>query len=282
MVFRKHIYVIVCWISVFFINSLSAQELELFEVDDYLNPEHLKISMSGKPKSVLFFTSRIFVGIDKNYQYRNNIVNPMVDFQRITNSFYYSNYQFNIKLTRLHLLDESNNPPNIVPEYKGRLQFGFYIDTDSKDKNDEPGRFQISWGFEKWKDQKLIHEFSWELDVSFLGDKDTPPFTGGLIYAWTSWGSGGEDYLGLAYRYKMLQWANGSNLKWGIGFSGGAINDDWYYGTTRNEISSEIYIPFLKCSINLIYSVSYMSRQKTWNHEFGLFFDAPLFSKLFR
>ncbi len=255
--------------------SCFAQELELFELDDFVDPKEFRTNVQNDTiKSQSFLATYVLAGVDRNYQFRNEFSKSTISFIRITNSLYFSHFQMNLKLAKLNSHTCKNINCDGTPNFKSRLQFAIYsLDETTKEYL---GRYQFSWNVVNRPGRGLIHEFSIDLDFS-IPDENWP-FYGGLIYANKPWEK--EQYLGFAGRYTIIRFENNSNLKWGIGISGEDIGV-WRWGVFRNEFSVELSGIPLSSSLHIIYSLSRQLYIGEWNHEVGAFLSIPLIGHLF-
>lgn len=269
---------LVCWLLP---EKIVCQELELFELDDFIDPRVLRTNLSGEPiEPAAFFTARTYFGVDYNYQYRGEFTKTDIAFARFTNNFYYKNIQLNWKLAYLEELNVgTERHSNLVPAFKNRLQFGTYSYTVTDDDPDPPadGRFQLSWNMEGYDNSEIVHEFTLDIDVT-VQFPEGPAF-GGFVWGWKPWEH--EHYLAFAYRYSGLSWENGSELRWGIGQSYERVDDDWHWGVFRLQSTIDLAILPRHGFVQVIASISRSFAQKEWNLELGTFANVTILERLF-
>jgi len=262
-----------------------AQELEMFEDDDFINPKELRgSSVSGGIGAERFFGSRLYGGFDRDYQSRNDFTPGSVEFLKSANNLYYnlfgSDFQTNVKLTAL--LHEGRDD---IPDVKGRIQQAIYFSHTAEDSAQEALRCQVSWDFQKRRDLGLTNEFGFTVESGNALAFVNLYATGGLMYVWKP--AVHEHYFSVTAQVPVKSWENGSNILLGIG---GSVENDGFVKalfksldkfTVICAISAEIDVRAINSVLHLAYLPSYSNDRRSWNHEAGIYLDVPIYGGLF-
>jgi len=131
-----------------------AQELDIFDVNDFIDPRALGAILDGKGALVCpcrrFVVSRLLVGRIEHYADNSNPTRANVIFERIATSYYTGLWQLNLKASRIRAPKEIQDGPfflgTLVPRAKYGLQLGRYWAVGgSGDREPTVLRAEITW-----------------------------------------------------------------------------------------------------------------------------------------
>jgi hypothetical protein len=252
-----------------------AQELDIFQQDTFIEPIDLKTELpDGSVKARAFFASRALIGVDQNYQYRNNFTNASVGFINLNSNFYYSSFQVSWEVSGLETIEGED-----VSSFKNRVKIGGYLEDTSNEPDSElygSGRWSLFWNMEKIADNEYEHEYGVELNGEVANFES--PFVGGMIYGWKP--EQEEHYLAIGFRYIIKEIWNDWLVRWGWGLSGERVRQITRGGIFRNEFSLEIPLKLRTTTMNVLYSSSYHFTKHDWNHEIGVYLNIPVLAHL--
>jgi len=287
-------------VTLFLACSAAAQEFDIFDLNDFIDPrdrgavfrpEGWGVTNGGNPFGII----RAYTGGVADYQWRNLPTDTNVTFLHLTGSQYWSNKQVNVKLTSFGGPEGAN-----LPRLRGTFQFGYYLTTEQP--ADEKGvrpppvavRYLVTYSIERNSTgdparsdalQNVNHEFGLEADVQIalpqLTENGPRSVTGSFVFVRRSLGDGNTiDRLTYVHREKEVQLRT-VNIATDIGVGGERDPDGWHWGAIRPMFLCTIPIPAMRSNINLTYAPTWVPRTgRRLHHEFALFLDATLFSKL--
>lgn len=253
----------------------AGQELDVLELDDYIDPRDLAevVEETGEPR---FLASRLFVGVDNNYQFRDTFSGATAGLVHAVTALYVSHWQVNLKLTGFGADSRGD-----IPYFRARTQLARYLVSDGRN---EAVRTQLSWTMDDRRGRKVQHEIAADVDFSFDIPRLHHGFTGGVIYAHNL--SAGDHYLSFASRLPVIRWRNGSAVRLGVGIA--REEDDFMElvrfqlpNIAKGEVSLEWVLPSTDSRIHAAYSPSFRAGREHWNHELSILLNAPLFATLF-
>jgi hypothetical protein len=187
------------------------QELELFEFDDYIDPRHLRTSLSGKPTEERGFIGFLaYAGYESNYMTRREAIEANVAFLHVAGNAYWGNCQANGSVERIwHYRQATIDSLFLrlsVPKYNTRVQVARYFSGFGS----RPTRFLLSWNTVIRKSTPVAHEASLEIDFPVPMYRSV---FGGVAMVM----SRDEIYVGAAYQMPVWRWTNGTNVRLRLG-----------------------------------------------------------------
>ncbi|HTB32645.1 MAG TPA: hypothetical protein VK808_11495 [Bacteroidia bacterium] len=272
---NKYLLILSIFVCLFISNSIFAQELVFYDLDDYIDPSIfsvLKLDTTFKaPKT--FFNTVVYGGIDCNYQYRTDFSKPSIDFARLTNNFYCSHLQANVKT---FVYDNLNNKPSF--SCLNQIQIGLCPIL----LNALVERYQITWNYLYNHGERQINDFSIDIGLKqVLGygfNVKTLQVTGGFIFDRNFVQN--ENYWGWAYRYRVCKFKNGSDIKVGYELKRLFINRVDIWCLFKTDIECQVFPANSNFnSIHLVASYSRNFYMKKNNFEIGAFFDISAIAK---
>jgi len=259
-----------------------AQELEVFELSDFVDPRLLVVETeSGTTDQASFFTTRISAGLVDHYQRRNEIADSGAHFARLATGLYFRRNQIGVKLTGLDPWSSEYKDVGDV-----RLQFGRYFMSEDPLGNEIPSRALLSLrSSDSTGSGERDYEVSLALDLE-LPVKDRKVI-GGYVYSYVP--EHGDHYLSYVYRATASKWTvvdRELRVDVGLGFGGEQISGDTRWGHSRLELSLVRTLPrFLEgSSIHLVFAPYYHPHpppgRESFGQEIGFFVDSAIFSRL--
>jgi hypothetical protein len=131
-----------------------AQELDIFDINDFVDPRALGANLDEKGQLACpcrrFLASRLLVGRVEHYADNSNPTRANVIFERIATSYYAGLWQFNLKVSRIREPKEIQDGPfflgTLVPRGKYGLQLGRYWAVGgSEDREPTILRAEVTW-----------------------------------------------------------------------------------------------------------------------------------------
>lgn len=274
-------------------SPVRSQDLEFFEVDDFITPAQRSTS-SGEERR--FLLSRFYTGFDRNYTYRNEISGEPMKFARVLSNYYFADYQLTVDLTRFWRDDfvpsfipsgvpDFDGVPRDVPTFRARLQFGGYLEGRYEY---EDVRYRFSWNMEKQSSGQYIHEVGIEYGLRTFAEEFDAFGYGSLIYSWTP--SQQQHYFGLGVRQVVWQSGGGSRLFIAEGTGVEVVAGDWRLGVSRFQTGLSLALPG-STSIHFLYSFGGVGlwpigqdqrfgQNQSPTNEAGIFFSVPIVAKI--
>lgn len=270
----------------------SAQDLEIFQDDDFVDPALLVLD----DKEHLLISARAYTGIDTDYSRRNEVFDMGIGFARVVNNVYFHKFQGHVSYTRFAVAPEGLSeiyvpgraaPVGVntegVPLARLGLEGSRYIGGDGV-----AARIKLLWNREQMMSGAREDEYGLTVDAKvaehdFDGGGASFGIIGGgqLIYRPTQ----EQNYVGLSVRAFVE--SDGLLITSAYGFGFERTKRDWQVGAGRFQVG--FGFPALpKTRMNVVTSVlevpspQIASRQfKGWNTEVAAFLSVPLFSHLF-
>jgi hypothetical protein len=295
---------------VFCAAAVHAQELDLFDPNDFIDPRErgavFKDSGFGTSEPGDAFTlTRAYAGRVSDYQWRNTPTNADLSFAHLTTNFYRGDKQLNLKLTVLE-----GNTEARVPAYRGTIQFGQYFVTSERNagasKGDSDlrmsGRWLVTLAAEENTltpqpqlranaefgagasssdpdDPTFLYEFGFEVD-GYLRYRRAG-VVGSIV--WMRRKVAENQVIDrLTYVYRLPERPVGNvRLNASLGF-GGERNDGWQWGATRALLVASYDIERLNGSVNLAYGPTVVpgARHRNVYHELAVYVDSTLLARL--
>jgi hypothetical protein len=269
----------------------SAQDLEIFDVDDFIAPSDL-VTPDGK---TTFVYTRMMLGFDRNYTRRNELFGEPMQFLRFVNEVHRSNFQFNVNYTHLWTRLQEARPqpsgvvaPSVIPRQLAVDRFGIEAAVYDDDEA-EPGRFRLLWNIERQPDGSSLQEWGGVVDLK--PNKAVADFGyGALVYRFVP--SQHEHAVNFAYRQTVWQNRAGVILMLSEGAGYEFAAGDLRWGVARMQAAFQVPLPlFLGRNdyVQAFYSFGVLpfshpryDQFKTPSHEFGAYLNIPVFVSLVR
>jgi hypothetical protein len=285
---------------VFSVSALG-QELEVFDVSDFIDPrDRGAVFDPTKPFGLLesgqqFLLMRAYTGrVLNDYQWRNAASGAEANFLHLTTNLYRGDKQYNAKLTFFQGGDDAH-----LTSYRGTLQYAQYFVTANS------ARLQRERGNEKpeeKEDIRIAGRYAFTLSAEHNPYSEGPRFlyeygiesTGYVRYrnrsvvgslVWTHRTVSAEktiDRISYYYRLGDRTYRNGL-FRWNANLGFGAErNDGWHFGATRVVMAGSVEIPVLRSALNVAYAPTYLpgrSGRKTY-HEVVVFLDSTVLSHI--
>lgn len=288
-------------VSVVVVAAAAAQEFDIFDANDFLDPRVRGAVFSNKQcgqvrdsrcgidsEGTPFTIGRIYAGRVGDYVWRNKQTKVDLNFIHLTTSVYRRENQFNAKLT---LLDGEKDTG--LPRYRGTLQYGYYFLTDSPDPEADAkdtsaraaGRILVSAsleenGFARAGGDTAGHDYNYELGAqldAYVRVKGRSAI-GSLV--WVRRYAYDEGIVHrVTYFYRNGDLVKGPfRLSTSLGLGGEKVGE-WHWGALRAVLQVAIDIKPLRTTLNLVYAPSYVPRQseRRTHHEVAVFVDATVF-----
>jgi hypothetical protein len=268
----------------------AAQELEAFDLSDFLDPQFLIYETeSGEKERVAFFWSRFTSGFLDGYQ-RRDMVNESGTgyfFARLASSLYFHRNQVNFELLAM---DRAGLEDDQVADVRVQLARYFYTEVTETGER-IPARSTASWrsagpeslGFE----DELSLSLEMALPLKQLANGALPEtldyLFGGYVYTYQP--GHGDHYLSYAFRATVKQWATGPKMRLGAATGAEHVANHTRWGPSRLELSFVAPLPIFNSNLHLVYAPAYYPHPAEGSdhlsYEFGVFSDIPLGAKLF-
>lgn len=271
----------------------SAQELESFDLSDFLDPRLLvHNTASGEEQPETFLWSRFVLGFLDGYQRRDLLNEDGVGyrFARLTGSLHHGRYQANLELLGMDRLGLQDDQITDV-----RVQVARYFYTEGPAEAERvPARVLVSWraagperlGFEDELSVSVERVLSLGPLEKAIGS-DLPKGFGYLFGSsvYTYQPERGDHYLSYAFRGTVRRWEGGSRIRLGVATGVEDVADHTRWGPTRLELSFVGRLPIFNSNIHIVYAPTYHPHPIPGNdhfgYELGVFTDIPLGSRLF-
>lgn len=284
------IYVLSILVSV----AARAQELEIFAVDDFIDPaQWAPMDSNVTDLADKFLVSVISGGTiysqkngiwyreDDNSEksleelYNLNYPRGFTDFFRISNDFYIGSSQIDWKFTIL------SSHENRYVDYNNKLQFGKYLYPDNSKGHTE--RIQFTWNIDNFQED-LSNQFCIGLDTEELGLFGSRyNIFANAVYAFRP--EKGAHYLASTAHIISNQSLLNSKLDFSGRISAGGRNLRWRLRPYKVQLLWEIPVEYIDGSIYLLWASHFWITKKPFafsaNNEFGCYIGTPVFSELF-
>lgn len=263
---------------------LDSQELEAFDLNDFLDPRLLIIEdSSGSRQSSTFFASRAAVGFLNGYQRRNLIGGSQTGygFARFVGNLYFQRNQLNLEVTGLARVGIDDDEVT-----DARVQVARYFIVSANDQTEEQvWRVLFSYRTTNPDDHGFGDEVSLAFDVAVPGTEENPGQAfGGYVFTFQP--DTGDYFLSLVERGTIRETVHEVRFDAGFGTGFEQVDGHTTWGHTRLELSLVTPIPRLFNSyLHVVYAPYYHAHpsegQDSLGHELGLFLDFGVFSRLF-
>lgn len=286
--------------------GLGGQDLEVFEMETFLDPTLLEIELEDDETHYLAtLVSQARLGWAREYQYRTDFTDAPLLFAELSTSYVYRRNQVTLRLLGLSGL-ESDEGLEDEDASRIELQYGRYF--VGQDLLGKPifYRLQVSWSDQS--DRREASGTTWGLDLDYA--LEDVSVVGSLSYAYREPGAierlvevmdgevtafrrelvdrSAEHYL--SYDVRTLLWdpQESFNIDIGMGIGGFHRNGQTKWGTARAELSMQ-WRPWNKAPFHrfhFVYAPAYQlqtpDRGERFNQEISVFFHAPLGTRIFR
>lgn len=285
---------IICVFLILIPEVSRSQELEIFAVDDFIDPAEwmpVNPSVTGLPDK--FFISVLSGGTvycekhgiwyrkddssEKTLEelYNLNYPHGLTSFFRTSNDFYLGNSQFDWKFTFL------GSHENRYVNYNNKFQFGRYLYPEDNEGNTE--RIQFTWNIDSFQDD-ISNQFCIGLDTEELtkfGSRNT--VFAEAVYAFRP--EKRTHYLTSTAHIISYKSFLDSKLDFSGRISAGGIGWKWRMRPYKIQFLWEIPVDYINGSIYALWAshlwLDFKPFALSTNNEFGLYIGTPVFAELF-
>ncbi|HYR27639.1 MAG TPA: hypothetical protein VEU30_04195 [Thermoanaerobaculia bacterium] len=290
--------------SLVFCAAGSAQEIDIFDDNDFIDPRERGGVFSDQPWSMKepghpFYLVRLYGGAVSDYQWRTSATDADLAFLHAAGSFYRGDKQLNVKFTTFHADDQAR-----LPSYRATLQLGQYLALDPVIATRESegkrivNRLLVTWAIEdnpyrsdpgvprsdrpgegtaEVRRDRFNHEFGIESDVQ-LGNVD-----GAFIWMRRRIEAGSYvDRISYLYRFRERLRSNDRlRLNASFGF-GTERTDSWHCCLARAVFTATFVIPLIDTGFNLAWAPTYspVGEERQTHNEFAFYLDRTVIARL--
>jgi hypothetical protein len=253
---------------------LAAQELDILELDDFLDPRELSQHLGpGDPHRLL--ASRVYVGAAERHNFRDEFLKSRVHFGRLASSLYVNRWQYSLKLT-----DYDTRTHREPPYFRSRAQVARYF--AGKGPN-QVIRTQVSWTFDESRSAGPSNEIAIDASgvVNLTGLKRQ--LSGGVVYGYDL--THDRHYVGASVQLPVVQWRYDSSIRIGAGVAQdrAALGDAFALAPNilKTAVMLSLGIPHTESRLYGAYSPAWRRDLHQWNHEVTVLLDATMLARLF-
>lgn len=269
-------------------SALAAQDLDIFDSDDFVDPEILQVVVDGKTTSAGFFATYVSSGYISDYQNRSTFTQESPLFVRLANSVSYKNFQASFKVVSL-----DGESEKALFRNKFTLEGDYYFKLDAASKSSAPdgseettafsNRLRVAW--DQYRREKGETSSAVTCGLDYTAGALLPGQVVRIEYTWVN-ASRSDDgsnrhYLSLNYRTPLQAFQNGSKIVVGLGFGIERTLRHVRMGAVRTELAFEFPIFTSESKLRLTYAPSYQLDQGRSNQELSILFSPPTFTRLF-
>jgi hypothetical protein len=268
-------------------SALAAQDLDVFDSDDFVDPEILQVVVDGKTTSAGFFATYVSSGYISDYQNRSTFTQESPLFVRLANSVSYKNFQASFKVVSL-----DGESEKALFRNKFTLEGDYYFKLDAVPSGSAGGpaeavpfsnRLRIAW--DQYRREKGEISSAVTCGLDFTAGSLLPGQVMRIEYTWVN-ASRSDDgsnrhYLSLNYRSPLQAFENGSKILVGFGVGAERTLRQVRLGAVRTELAFEFPLFTSESKLRLTYAPSYQLNQGRSNQELSLLFSPPTFARLF-
>lgn len=292
-IIKYSIFIYIYVVFPFVTANVFPQELEIFAVDDFIDPaEWTPIDRNNPDLHDRFFVSIAYGGTvysekqgvwyrkinspDQTLEelYNLNYPRGFTDFFRFSNNFYYKDYQIDWKFTIL------SSHENQYVNYNNKLQFGWYSYSDYNE--DKTERIQFTWNIDSFQ-RDISNQFGIGFDFEELRETQAGKIIANVIYAYRP----GKHAHYLATTSHVISTHSFLNNK--LDFSGrigvGGIGRKWRFRPYRIQLLWEVPVEYISGSIYFSWSshlwLTFNPTALSSNNEYGVYIGTPIYSELF-
>lgn len=290
----RPIYVLIYVFMVFIPVVSNSQELEIFAVDDFIDPAEWMPVEKGVPDlSDKFLVSvlsggtvysekhgiwyRKDNGSEKTLEeiYNLNYPRGFTDFFRASNDFYFGDYQFDWKFTFL------SSRENRYVNYNNKFQLGRYLYSDNNGGDTE--RIQFTWNIDSFQDD-ISNQFCIGLDTEELTKfRSRSTLFASAVYAFRP--EKETHYLTSTAHLISPQSFLNSKLDFSGRISAGGKGWKWRMRPYKLQLLWEVPVNFINGSIYMLWAshlwLTFDPFALSTNNEFGFYIGTPVFAELF-
>lgn len=254
---------------------LGAQELDVLELDDFLDPHELK-SSEARGGAYHFLASRVYVGAAERHNFRGDFIKSRVHFGRLATVFYAGQWQLTAKLT-----DYDTRTHREPPYFRSRAQVARYF---GGGESGTPVRAQLSWTTDVSRTEGAHNEWALDLSTTVRLPAVGRPIVGGMVYSVDRHRA--RHYAGFSAQVPIVRWQHESSIRLGASVAQDRARASQLLARSPNLYkaiaSLAIGIPGTEARLYAAYSPAYRTQGRTWNHEVTVMLDATVISRLFR
>jgi len=261
------------FLALFIASPVAAQELEVLELDDFVDP---RILAPGETRRAYrFLAGRIYVGAADHHNFRGEFLQSRMHFGRLATVLYAGRWQLTSKLT-----DYDTRTRREPPYFRSRTQVARYFGG----RKSPLIRTQLSWSFSQSRTDGAQNEFAIDGSTSITMPVLPGPMMAGAVYSIDHVRD--RQYAGASVRAPILRWEHESSISLGASIAHARDEADEMPDETPNlfkaEVALSITIPGTETRVYAAYSPAYRRSLEKWNHEITVLLDAPVFARLFR
>jgi hypothetical protein len=267
-----------------FSGATHAQNLEVFALDDFVEPELLEFPSDDGVVSAAFLTSKVQFGFVENYQRLSTPTEEDLFFLRVSNNFYYKSFQGGVKVT---VLEEPGDQRAYVVADRLTLEGGYYFKTkqaveDQAEPLSYTNRVRVSWDQESLSDGEVSSAFNVALDLT------ADVFKGVMSGYNYTWREGAEEetghdehYLSANSRFPVKKFSNDSRIWMGMAIGAERTLGHTRWGAARLELALDAPLNLFNTRFRFVYSPSYQFDRGEYNQEISVFLNPPVFGRFF-
>jgi hypothetical protein len=271
-----------------------AQDLEIFQDDDFVDPALLKINDSER----IFIATRAYAGVDTDYARRNDVYDIGVKFARVVNNIYFHRFQSHVSYTRFAVSSDDVRATYLegraapfgvntkgLPLARLGVETSRYLGGEGL-----YGRVKFMWNREMLMSGHETNEYGVTLDAKVFGELGLEDVDKGIALILGVQGisrpSLEQNYIGTSMR--LTYDFEHASMTSALGYGFERTSGDWRSGAGRFQLG--LIIPVAPYSTKIHATYSYVSLQserltinqfKHRNNELAVFISLPLFSHLF-
>lgn len=279
-------------------DSVGAQEAEIFEINDFIDPRLLEpIGPDSPPLG--FFRVRTDYGYIGDYQSRFGFTGENLDFAQVGGNLTLQRWQLGIEALRIGLFDLHDLAPegSVSERERYSVELGRYFsDSYLVEVQAEEGKGlaevevhnRIRVGIERseLESGETVGAINLDWDWS---TKLAPDFLNGWHYTLVEDREGDEGrnshYLSFSSRGVVHRFDRGGKILLGLAFGGERTRGHTKFSSVRIELIGRIPIRFLGTELQLAWSPAWQPTNRDhasdWNSEIGFMVSHQVFTRLF-
>jgi len=276
--------------------AASAQEFDIFDRSDFLDPRLRGVALVPDPRGIMFrdespfLLSRLSFGRVSDYYWRTAPTGADVTVAHVATSYYRGRHQFSLKLTHFSTNSGSDADVALIPRNRVTLQWAAYHarpdPSPPKDSDEAPvilTRYVFSASVEdpQNSDNSSVtqrnYELGGEMDVRVPGIN----VIGTLSYAHRHAANGTTQRFAFVYRTGQSDFRR-LKIDTSIGYVA-QKGDHWQWGNVRPAIHFRIPLDRASTAIHIAYAptISVIGGVRV-RHEIAAFLDRSLIAHVFK
>ncbi|HXU32306.1 MAG TPA: hypothetical protein VN851_17200 [Thermoanaerobaculia bacterium] len=279
---------VVLVLAALFAPPASGQNLQVFDIEDFIDPALLQLLGEGK-EAKPFGALSVATGGAQNLERWGESVPGVSTFASLAGDLYYRDWQLSMDALGV-------SPSEEKPRFGDRfgLQLGRYSSSEitlhGKEGEDEKVsrllmRKTLGVEFEKRPGGDWGHALILALDLRRDGPRTSVlDVVGGLTYTWVEAGQGDEghprQYLSFDYRTPIAAYKRGTRFAVGYGVGVEYVRGKLQAGAIRLELSGDLPIPPIG-KLRVAWTPAYQINRRALYDEVAILYVPPSASKIF-